>query len=163
MAQGDIKIVRTAGGNVPTFRWQTEAGATDINAGEPVKLKAAGSPYAIPLADADLTIGTDTAMIGVAASDSTHTSSADGVIDVYVPLPGIVYEAKATTAANVDTQAEIDALVGDRVTIDLSGGSYTLDENDTDGANNAFYIIGGDPDRQTIEFIIRTDATVLAA
>lgn len=163
MAVNDITIVRTAGGNVPTYRWQTEAGATDIKAGEPVKIKAAGSPYAIPLADADLTIGTDTAMIGIAASDSTHTASADGVIDVYVPLPGVVYEAKAKTAASVDTQAEIDALVGDRKIIDLTSGTYTIDEAAADAAANAFYIVGGDPDRQTLEFIIRTDATVLAA
>src|SRR6056297_2748248 len=112
----DIKIVRTAGGNVPTYRWQTDAGDSDIKAGDPVKLKSAGSPYVIGLATGDLTIGTDTAMVGVAASDSTHTASADGVIDVYVPLPGLVYEAKATTGTNVDTQAEINALCGDRVT-----------------------------------------------
>lgn len=163
MATNDITIARTAGGNVPTYRWQTEAGATDINAGEPVKLKAAGSPYVIPLADGDLTIGTDTAMVGVAASDSTHTASADGYIDVYVPLPGVVYACAATTAANVDTQSEIDALVGDRVTLDLNSSTYTVDEDATDDANNAFYIVGGDPDTQVLEFIIRADATVLAA
>jgi len=159
----DIEISRTAGGNVPTFRWQTEGGETDIQAGQPVKLKAAGSPYVIPLADGDLTIGTDTAMVGIAASDSTHTASADGVVDVYIPMPGVVYKCAATTAANVDTQAEIDALVGDRVTVDLSGGTYTIDEDATDGADNAFYIVGGNPDDQTLEFIIRADATVLAA
>lgn len=163
MATGDIKILRTAGGNVPTYRWQTEAAATDIKAGEPVKLKAAGSPYVIPLADADLTIGTDTAMVGIAASDSTHTASADGHIDVYIPLPGIVYEVKAKTSTSADTQAEIDALVGDRKVIDLTGTTYTMDEAAADGAANAFYIVGGDPDRATLEFIIRTDATVLAA
>lgn len=159
----DITIARTAGGNVPTYRWQTEAAATDITAGQPVKLKAAGSPYVIPLADADLTIGTDTAMVGIAAGDSTHTATADGYIDVYVPLPGVVYEVKAKTATSVDTQAEIDALVGDRKVIDLTSGTYTMDEAAADGANNAFYIVGGDPDRQTLEFIIRADATVLAA
>ena len=159
----DIEISRTAGGNVPTYRWQTDAGDAAIKAGDPVKIKAAGSPYVIGLADGDLTIGTDTAMVGIAASDSTHTASADGVVDVYIPLPGIVYKAKATTPANVDTQAEINALVGDRVTLDLAGTTYTVDENSTDAAANAFYIVGGNPDDQTLEFIIRTDATVLAA
>lgn len=154
----DIKIVRTAGGNVPTYRWQTDAGDTAIKAGDPVKIKAAGSPYVIGLADGDLTIGTDTAMVGIAASDSTHTASADGVVDVYIPLPGVVYEAKATTAGNVAA-----TLVGDRVTVDLAGTTYTIDENATDGATNAFYITGVDADRGTVEFIIRADATILAA
>ena len=154
----DIKIVRTAGGNVPTYRWQTDAGDAAISAGDPVKIKAAGSPYVIGLADGDLTIGTDTAMVGIAASDSTHTASADGVVDVYIPLPGVVYEAKATTAGNVAA-----TLVGDRVTLDLAGGVYTVDEDSTDNAANAFYITGVNADRGTIEFIIRADATILAA
>lgn len=163
MAKGDMRHYKVPYDSVPTITWQTEANATDINAGEPVKLKSAGSPYVIPLADADLTIGTDTAMVGLAKSDSTHTASVDGTIEVYVPLPGVVYEMKATTAANVDTQAEIDALVGDRVTIDLAASTYTLDENDGDGANNAFYIVGGDPDSGKLYFTVRTDATILAA
>ena len=154
----DIKILRTAGGNVPTYRWQTDAGDSAIKAGDPVKIKAAGSPYVIGLADGDLTIGTDTAMVGIAASDSTHTASADGVVDVYIPLPGIVYEAAATTAGNVAA-----TLVGDRVTVDLSGTTYTIDENATDAAANAFYVTGVDVDNGTIEFIIRADATILAA
>lgn len=154
----DIQIVRTAGGNVPTFRWQTDAGDSDIKAGDPVKIKAAGSPYVIGLVDGDLTIGTDTAMVGIAASDSTHTASADGVIDVYMPLPGVVYKAKATTAGNVAA-----TLVGDRVSVDLSGTTYTIDENATDAATNAFYIVDVDTDEGTVDFIIRTDATVLAA
>ena len=157
----DIRIARTAGGNVPTYRWQTDAGDAAIKAGDPVKLKAAGSPYVIGLADGDHTIGTDTSIVGVAASDSTHTASADGVIDVYIPLPGIVWKAKATTAANVDTQAEINALVGDRVTVDYSSTTYTIDENATDAASSAFIIVGGDPDTQELEFIIRSTATIL--
>jgi len=164
MAKGDIKIVDAGGHNVvPTWNWQTEAAATAIKAGEPVKLKAAGSPYVIPLADDDLTIGTDTAMVGVAASDGTHTASADGSIEVYLPLAGVVYEMKATTAANVDTEAEINALRGDRVTMDLIAGVYTLDENVGDGVNNAFYIVGGDASNRTLRFSIRVDATALGA
>lgn len=154
----DFKIVRTPGGNVPTYRWQTDAGDADIKAGDPVKLKAAGSPYVVGLVDGDLTIGSDTAMVGIAASDSTHTSSADGVVDVYIPLDGIVYEAKATTAGNVS-----DTLVGDRVTVDRTGTTYTIDENAGDSAVRAFYIVGADADRGTVEFIIRNDATILGS
>src|SRR5690242_16275254 len=126
MAKGDVKIVSPGAGSVPTWRWQTEAAATAIYAGEPTKLKSAGSPYVIPAADADFTLGTDTPFMGIAASDSTHTASADGYIDLYMPLPGLVYEAKAKTSTTADTQTEIDALCGDRVVFDLTSSSYTV-------------------------------------
>lgn len=163
MARGDILLKDHGGANtLPTQRWLTEAAATAILAGEPVKFKSAGSPYAIPLADADLTIGTDTAMLGVAASDGTHTASADGYVDVYMPLPGTVWRAKAKTASTFDTQSEIDALIGDRVVLDLTSSTYTVDVAAGDGANNAFYIVGGDPTNSEVWFTIRTDATYLS-
>lgn len=152
----DIQIVRTAGGNVPTYRWQTDAGDAAIKAGDPVKLKAAGSPYVIGLVDGDHTILTDTAIVGIAAGASTHTAAADGYVDVYMPLPGIVYEAKATTAGNVAA-----TLVGDRVTVDLTGTTYTIDENAGDAATSSFIVTGVDTERDTIEFIIRSTATIL--
>ena len=163
MAKGDIRIYNPGGHtDVPTLKWQTDAAATDIYAGEPVKLTGAGSPYATPLVDGDLTIGTDTQMIGIAASDSTHTSTADGFVEVYMPLPGTVWAMKATTVANVDTAAEILALCGDRVVMNLTSSTYTLDENAGDSATSAFYIIGGDYRDGTMYFTIRTDATVLS-
>lgn len=163
MAKGDIGIKNPGGhSNVPTITCQTEAAATDIKAGEFVKWKSAGSPYVIPLANGDLTIGTDTQIVGLAASDSDHTSSADGTCDVYLPLPGIVYKAKATTSGNFDTQSEIDALVGDRVVMTLSSSTYTIDEDAGDGATNAFYIIGGDPLTSEVWFTVRLDATFLS-
>ena len=162
MAKGDVRIVRSPYNTIPTMTLQTEANATDINAGEPVKWKSAGSPYAIPLATLDLTIGTDTQFLGIAQSASTHTASADGVVEVYMPLPGVVYGMAATTAANVDTQAELDALVGDRVVMTLASSTYTLDEDAGDGATNAFYIVGGDPTTQEMHFTVRLDATYLS-
>lgn len=164
MAKGDIDFKNRGGhDSVPTFTFQTEAGATDIKAGEPIKWKSAGSPYVIPLVDADLTIGTDTQLVSMnCASDSTHTSTADGSIQAYLPLPGIIYRAKAKTSGNFDTQSEINALVGDRVIIDLTGIIYTIDESAGDGATNAFYIVGGDPASAEVWFTVRADATFLS-
>jgi len=161
MAKADARILRSPYDSVPSRQFQTEAGATQVLAGEFVKLKAAASPYVIPLATLDLTIGTDTACIGLAVSDSNETASADGVVDVYVPLPGIVYRMAATTSGNADTQAKIDALANNRVVVTLASGVYTLDENATDDAANAFYIVGGDPSTQEIDFTLRVDATYL--
>lgn len=162
MARGNISVVSSGAGAAPTYKWQTEAAATAIYAGEPVKLKAAGSPYVIPCADADLTLGTDVEFIGIAASDSTQTSALDGSINVYIPLPGMIYEAKAKTAASVDTQAEIDALCGDRKIFDLTTGVYTVDEAAADAVGNALLIIGGDPSKKTLKFIIDRGTNAVA-
>jgi hypothetical protein len=156
--------IRDCGGLnvVPTIKYQTDAGDGVMEVGMLLKFKTNGSPYAIPEVDGDHTIGTDTAIIGLVAKDSTHTATADGVVEVYLPLPGIVYEGYATTAANVDTQAEIDALCGDRVTIDVSAvtsaGNWTVDEDAGESQTNAFQIVGGDPEKKTIYFITRIRA-----
>lgn len=144
--------------DLSTYTYQTEAAATDILSGEPVKLKSDGSPYVIPLADNEPVIGTTTQVIGIAASDSTHTASADGTISVYIPQPGQVWACAATTFANVDTQAEIDALVNDRVLFDFGSSTYTLDENAGDTATSGLQIVGGDPLNGVIYFRIRPAA-----
>lgn len=158
MSLGDIKIHEQIYNSVPTRVWQTEAGATVVNAGELVKVKVAGSKYAIRCADGDGVIGTTVGIIGVAAKTGTQTASADGVISVYEALPGIVYEAKAKSAAAANTAAEILALQGKRVVLDVdaTSGAYTIDTAAADNANNAFLIVGGNPDLSTIYFKLRT-------
>jgi len=161
MARNDIKIKDVAGlSNVPVIRALTEANATAILAGEPVKFKALGARYVIPLADADGVIGTMTPIVGIAASDSTQTASADGYVDVYLPLPGTVWEIKAKSAAAADTQAEINALVLDRAIIDLTSSTYTLDATGTDVVTAPFVIVGGNPDTSTLYFMVRSGATI---
>ena len=82
-----------------------------------------------------------------------------------MPLDGVVYEGYATTYKNVDTQAELDALLGDRVTIDVSAttsdGDWTVDEDAGEGQTNAFMLVGGDAEKGTLKFIIRSGATAL--
>lgn len=159
MAKGDIKIKDVAGLNtVPTVTKQTEAAATAISAGEPVKLKAAGSPYVIPMATTEPIIGTTTQVIGIAASDSTQTASADGTVEVYLFKQGVIYSAKASTPANIDTKAKLDALENDRVVFGLATGTYTVDENAGDGATKGLQIVGGNPATGDIYFQIRPAA-----
>lgn len=162
MSRNDIKIKDIGGYNVaPTRRFLTEAGATAILQGEPVKFKALGARYVIPLADGDGVIGTMTPIVGIAASDSNHTASADGSVEVYLPLPGIVYEIKAKSAASADTQSEIDALTLDRAIIDLTSSAYTLDATGTDVVTAPFVIVGGDPLKSSLFVTIRAGATIL--
>lgn len=162
MSKDNIKIYDMGGlSSVTSEKWQTEAAATAIYAGEPVKLKAAGSPYVIPLADADLTLGTDVLFIGIAATDSTQTASADGSVQVYIHSSLITYEAKAKTLANVNTQSEINALCGDRKIFDLTSSVYTVDDAAADAAANALLITGGDPERGTLRFRIKPIANAV--
>lgn len=155
MALANILVHR---GKVSLQTFQTEAAATAIYAGEPVKLKSAGSPYVIPLADNEPVIGTTTQVRGVAASNSTHTATADGTINVYVPDADTEWEVSPTTLANADTESEIKALEGDRVLFDLISTQYTLDENAGDTATSGLQITGGDPVRGKMYFKFRPAA-----
>jgi hypothetical protein len=76
MAKNDVRIVGTGGlDSVPTMKWQTEANSVAIYAGELVKLKSAGSPYALGFVDADITLGTDAQFLGLAKTAPTPLPS----------------------------------------------------------------------------------------
>lgn len=162
MSLADIGIKETGGRNsVPTDRWVVASGQTElIEAGEPAKVTDDESEV-ILLVDADLTIGTDKTMSGIAAKSSTETSSASGYSDQFLPLPDVQWEVKAETSSTVDTQSEIDALIGNMVLINLASSVFTMEADATTGANNAFVIVGGDPNRSTVWFRIRLDASHL--
>ena len=143
MAKANISIVDTGGKNVtPVIVCNTEANATAIYAGEPVKFKSAGSKYVIPVADAEPLIGTTVAVVGIAASDSTQTASVDGTVEVYLVDSSTVLRAKAKTSSTADTAAEVIALKGKRVVFDLTSTQYTVDAAYTDGATNGLLIVG---------------------
>ena len=159
MSRADIAIKETGGRNsVPTDRWVVASGTPPtIKAGEPTKQNSQTDENIILLVDADLTIGTDQPMAGIAAVDSTETASASGYSDEYVPLPDIKWEIKAKSSTAVDTQSEIDALVGQLMLIDLTSSAFTIDTTGT-ASTAAFLMVGGDPNRSTVHFRIRPDA-----
>lgn len=159
---GDINV--TEFGNSDGYRvlrYQTEAGEADIKLGQPVKLKSAGSRYVIPAADGDFVIGTSTAFVGVAKTDSSHTATEDGEISVYIHNPRNVYIADAKDASLVDTDAKIKALQNKRVVLDLTSDKYTVDTAESDGATNSLVILGGDPVHGKVTFFVRASAGLL--
>lgn len=94
-----------------------------------------------------------------AATVSTETTSADGYVDVYMITPEHLLEAKATTAANVDTQAEIDALIGDCVAADVTSLTQTIDENEGNDNNvHGLIILGGNPRKSTLYVKVKSAA-----
>jgi len=148
MAKGDIRVIDPGAGRVEQFQVQDRTSSSETRAmahGDAVKRAADGSPYVILCATGDPEQGTDK-FIGIAMGPSTETTTADGVVSVLVCAPDTVLEAKATTYANVDTQSEIDDIVGDNVSLDLTTNTFTIDENEGNDDNvHGFVILGGDP------------------
>jgi hypothetical protein len=133
------------------------SGVGQILAGTPTKLGSTG--YVGPMVDADGTNGIQ--FTGIAKSDSTETTSVDGRVEVYLPLPGLIYAGAAKTAANADTQAEIDALYCKRVIFDLTSDVWTVDTGASDASTNCLIIVGGDYNTSTIYFAYGTGGTLL--
>lgn len=98
----------------------TAAGSTDIEPGDILVLNASGYWEFATFVD-NTAIG-----VGLATSFSDHTASVDGQVKVAVSNDGLIIEGKVTTPANL-----AQALVGDRVVLDVSGTAQTVDEDDT--------------------------------
>lgn len=158
MALGDLSIVKQSGQMLPAaIKCQTQAGATNIKAGEPVK---ASGVYVVPSADAEPLTSAPT-FVGLAVSTSTETASVDGTVDVIPPSMGVVFEASAKSSTAANTDAKIAALVGSLVLLDLTSSTYTIDTAATNAANGC-RIVGGDSSKNKVWFIIRSGATVHA-
>lgn len=167
MGVQDIRIVEHPFGYSPVYRVLRDDRDTSsevvVSAGEPLKQNAAVGQFAVRWVDLDVTIDTDQPTWGVAALGSTETATADGNVDVFLPLPGIVYEARSLLAASTDTQSEIDALRGELHVIDLTSAVYTVDIAAGSAAANALLIVGGNPDLSRVRFQIRSIATVFGS
>lgn len=124
---GDITILDQsvlAGVGAKRFLVAAGAASTIINPGEPVA-KALGAAVVTQPATNTPVVATDF-YAGIAATTSTQTAAAAGEVWVYPIVRGVTYLIKPKVAATFDTQAEYDALVGARVLLDLTTGSYTI-------------------------------------
>lgn len=139
MALGDITIYDQGSfGYAGDVKFTVAAGAvSSILAGEPVA-KALGAAVVTAAATNTPVVATDF-FAGIAATTSTDTVAADGTVQVTKLTDGVSYLIAPKVAATWDTQAEYDALVGDRVLLDLTGGVYTILA--TDGATNGCVVL----------------------
>lgn len=141
MALGDIQVhTEGAFGYPGDDAFCVGPSATLINAGEPVakSLGNTAGSYVTPAATDTPVVGTNN-YAGIASTTSTNTSSAPGSVRVTKLLPGLTYLIKPNVAATFATQALYDALVGARVLIDLTSGSYTILASDS--VNNGCVIM----------------------
>lgn len=129
MSKFDLRVV----GPSHNREYRVASGATAINVGEPVNSLAALTSgassvnTAVVLTDGKPLIGTDN-FLGIAAKASTHTASVAGRVSVSTIYPSIteVWGA-AKSAAAIDTDAELLAILFDAVLFDLTSTVYTID------------------------------------
>lgn len=139
--------------------------AATIQAGTPTKGTdaAAASPWTgavLPMVDGDGT--TSQRFTGICKTTSTDTATAAGSTVLWLPLPGYVYAAKAKTAANADTAAEVTALYGKRVVYDLTSSFWSVDAAAADAVANCVVIVGGDFNTQVLYFMYAPKGTSIA-
>lgn len=161
MALGDITLYDEGAFGYPgDVEYVVDASATLIYAGEPVA-KALGGTAVTPLATNKPVVATDF-MAGIAATTSTNTAGAAGTVKVMKFVDGVTYLIAPNSAAAFDTQAEYDALVGDRVLFDLTTGTYTILA--TDGATSGLVIMPLDIAKYPgkVRFAIRNAVNYLA-
>lgn len=136
--QGDFTFLADDVGACPgSRRFNVAASATTIKEGEPVGIAALGDTAVIPMAtNSPAATGL---MVGIATGNSTNTATAAGYVDVILTRPSQTWLVRPKVAASWNTQAEYDALVGKRVLVDLTTGTYTLLA--TDGATNGVVVV----------------------
>lgn len=143
MAQGDLIIVEQGQYAGRGGRLYNVAAGTPIFAGEPVQIRAVGGIVVEPSLTStpivSVSAGVEGLFVGVAATNSTNTTTAAGTVLITPTVSGITYLANPDVAASWDTQAEYDALVGKRVLLKNSvtvtatptSGTYTLLASDS--------------------------------
>lgn len=99
--------------------------------GEPVQ-KLAGAAYVTAMATNSPT--TVKRVVGVATAASTETATDDGFAVISPATNGELFKIAPKVPGTWDTQAKYNALVGSRVLLDLTAGTYTILA--ADAANN---------------------------
>jgi len=138
MAAGDIVILEQgtyAGRGSRTYN--VAMGATAIYAGEPVQ-HTLGATSVFAGSPNTPSVGTHH-FAGIALTNSTQTATANGTVNVLPISMETTYLIKPKTSTSWDTQTEYNDLVGKRVLLDLTSGTYTILA--TDNVNNGCVIM----------------------
>lgn len=144
MSIGDFVELEASSTNGRGSRlYNVAAAATAILPGEPV-VRSLGAATVTRLYGTGTTgtnapaVGTDY-VVGIAQTTGTQTASAAGTVMVLPLSSATTWLANPLVAASWDTQAEYDALVGDRELVDLTSGAYSIIAGDS--ANNGLIVM----------------------
>jgi hypothetical protein len=161
MAANDIKTLKSKYGS-ELFR--TEANVKlGMAPGDAVIVAGSGTNYVDLLLDGMPTRGTDV-FVGITKSGAANipnTAAANGVQIVELVGPGTILEGKATTAANVNTDAKLLGMLNDTTNFDRSAataaGILTIDETNTTAKKSStlsLVIISGDINKGTLRVAV---------
>lgn len=152
MALGDFVILEQNSYAGRGGRTYNVGNGTLILAGEPVMHMVVGATAVVPnLTNTPVvsaSAGVEGLFVGIALTNSTNTSTAQGIVQVMPVNSGTTYLANPDVATSWDTQPEYDALVGKRVLLKNSAtvsstignvGSYTVLASDS--ANNGVVVV----------------------
>lgn len=143
-----------ASGGAATIARGTPTQRVDVDA-------ATATGAVIPMLDGDGDVGAaEGAFAGIAKSQSNDTASAAGTVELYAPVPGIVYRGFAKTGSAADTQTELNVLVSKRVVFDLTAGDWTVDTAAADALVNCVVIVGGYPQSSEVLFVYSPKGTI---
>lgn len=166
MAAGDFKVLNEHLYGRAQFRVEDRTTSTAlavVKPGEILNMGAGGSgttaatgPFVFQCVDPGANgIGADgiDILMAIAASESDETSTVDGHVNGHLIGLGTRLLGRATTPANMNTVALLDAILLATITVDgittRAGNAdttpYTFDENETSDPNvHAFQILVGD-------------------
>lgn len=150
-----------------SMSWQTQyivssGTAASIGSGVPTKCTTSDNSVAGVVAvmvDGDGLV-TGERFTGLGKSVSTETASANGTVDTWAPVPGMVYRGFPKTAGSCNTQAKINALMGKKVLFDLTSSDWTVDTGATDALVNCVVICGGIPANDEALFYYSPKGTI---
>lgn len=137
MSIGDFIILEQSSMTGRGGRLYNVASGTTIFAGEPVA-RALGATSVTPVQNSQGVVGTDY-FVGIASTTSSATSTLNGSVDIIPLNNGTSWLVKPAVAATWNTQLKYNDLVGKRVTVNLTGGAYTV--NATDAVNNGLVVM----------------------
>lgn len=163
--KADLSTIGINAGNQP---FRVAASATRAYVGEPINFAgtytsgAASANTVVVLTDGKPVIGTDL-FVGILAKDMLPTSGTIIAQKTYVtvPIPHVTrIRGRAKTAANVDTDAELLAILWDVVLFDLTSTAYTIDDAAA-GDTSGLTIRDGNPAKSTLDVVV--DARAMRA
>ena len=158
----DLRIVKNPGSR-QLYRSEdrdTSGETSTKDPGEPVKRGGTGSNFVTLLANGDPEIGTDI-FVGIVASVSTETATADGVVSVTGLRVSSVIEGRPTTSGNMDTESELNDLLLESKAFDLASGAFTIDEDETDAVGTlGLFILNGDLLNLTLDVLVDVRLTI---
>jgi len=133
---GDFTAIGTLNGTeatTRTFRVDASGSGLTISKGDLVILDTTAG-YVKKAGDA---AASTSRWVGLAVSDSDETGTVDGTVEVLFSTGGLIVRGKPTTVGNLAAAIELTL-----VTLDVTAGVQTIDENDT--SNGVMTILGYD-------------------